>query len=122
MIDIKELNKGAIASGRLSEVHIHNLRTYPFLVFNGLDTVEINFNIEPLLLDKQDGAYVEYVLRFKDKVPKKMSENSKMLMDMVKVLLWKEVRVDVAYRKNKELVYVGKEHRNSSSSGTKSTG
>ena len=111
-MNLKELNQGVLVSGRLSEVHIHNLRQYPFLVFNNLDSAEISYNLEPLL-DNQDGSYVEFVLKFKNRIPKNIKQSAKILSDMVKVLLWKKIHVEVAYKKNKDLVYVTKQRADS---------
>jgi hypothetical protein len=100
MIDLKELNQGMLISGRLSEVHVHNLKQYPFLVFSDLDSIEISYNLEPLF-DNQDGAYVEYVLKFKDSSKgidsAKTEKDTQLLQNMVQVLLSKKVRVDVSY-------------------------
>jgi hypothetical protein len=113
MIDLRELNQGMLISGRLSEVHIYNLKQYPFLVFNNIESIEISYNLEPLF-DNQDGAYVEYTLKFKSGLrktdAKKIEENSKILRNMVQVLLSKKVRVDILSQQ-KEKDYVAKKPR-----------
>ncbi len=114
MIDLRELNQGMLISGRLSEVHIHNLKQYPFLVFNGIESIEISYNIQPLF-DNQDGSYVEYVLKLKGgskKISsKKIEESSAMLTNMVQVLLSKKVRVDILLEQKD---YVAKRKRSGS--------
>lgn len=114
MIDLKELNQGMLISGRLSEVHIHNLKQYPFLVFSNIESIEINYNIQPLF-DNQDGSYVEYTLKFKDGIKKidskKSKENKAILTNMVQVLLSKKIRVDIALEQKD---YVAKRKRSSS--------
>lgn len=104
MINLKDLNKGMLLSGRLSEVHVHNLKQYPFLIFDNLESAEINYNLQPLL-DRETGSYVEYILKFKGRV-KNIQDEAEVLKKMVGVLLSTEVRVDIAYKKNKKLIYV----------------
>ena len=109
MINLKDLNKGMLISGRMSEVHIHNLKQYPFLAFENLDSVEISYNVQPLL-DRESGSYVEYILKFK-KTPKTLAQGSEILKKMVSVLLSAEVRVDIAYKKGNKLIYVTEQSR-----------
>jgi hypothetical protein len=122
MIDLRELNQGMLISGRLSEVHIYNLKQYPFLVFNNIESIEISYNLEPLF-DNQDGAYVEYTLKFKSGLKKtdtkKIEENSKILRNMVQVLLSKKVRVDILSQQ-KEKDYVTKKPRSVRKRGSSS--
>jgi hypothetical protein len=104
-MNLEELKKGMILSGRLSEIHIHNLKQYPFIAFDGLDSFEMSYNLEQLA-NNEDGAYLEYILKFKKTTPKGIEEKAKILSAMVKVLLWNNVEVRVAYKKNGKIVYV----------------
>lgn len=104
-MNLEDLKKGMILSGRLSEVHLHNLKQYPFIAFDGLDSVEINYNLEPLM-NNEDGSYFEYILKFKKGTPKGIKEKANILASMVKVLLWSKIEIRIAHQKNGKVTYV----------------
>ena len=94
-MNVVELNKGMLLAGRLSEVHVKNLQTYPFLVFDGLlDTAAIDYDITPAT-KQQNTSFITYNLFFKKDRPENFEELKDTLIKMVKTLFWKDMKVNV---------------------------
>jgi hypothetical protein len=65
---IKDLAIGSILTGRVSEVHLHNMKIYPFVFIDNVDRAEISYDIITDLTNTMPGSHstVVYVLRFTD--------------------------------------------------------
>lgn len=110
-MDLKSLNKGMLFAGRLSEIHEKNLKTYPFLVFDHLDTAILDYNLNKWLNASQDNEiidpepYVKYILVFETAPPKNFEELASILKRTVKTFLFKEVEVIVSIGGKDESAY-----------------
>ncbi len=99
-ISPKELAMGAIFSKRLTDVHAHNLKMYPYICFDGVQEVEIDYDLK---FDRSptDEAppYIKYNIHFKEGAKtldqEEVKKRVKYLQDAVAVLLWKEIEVSV---------------------------
>jgi hypothetical protein len=103
---LKDLNKGVILTGRLSEVHVKNLQNYPFIFFEGVESVEISYNI--ITDPNQSLPGVGSVVRFKIKMDKEknqsiMEKRLDALKNSVKHILWPSVSVIVVDENEKEI-------------------
>lgn len=102
---VSDLKKLVILSGRLSEIHINNLKMFPFAFFDGLKSVELDFDLD--IEKERDGRMiVNYRLKFKKGFSKidNLTARCAALENAVKNLLWKEVEVSIYKNKsNKKL-------------------
>jgi hypothetical protein len=97
---VTDLKKLIILSGQLSEIHIKNIKMFPFIFFDGVQSAEVTFDLD--IAKERDGAMsVCYRLKFKKGFSKidNLQQRCQALENAVKNLLWKEV--DVAIYKNK---------------------
>ena len=110
-MDINNLNKGMLFAGRLSEVHEKNLKTYPFLVFDHLDSARLEYDLTKWLDASlyTEGVspepFVKYTLVFKTTPPKNFEDLAQILKKTIKTFLFKEVSVIVVIGSNNESAY-----------------
>ncbi len=84
---IQELNSLALFSGRLSEIHIKNLESFPFIYFNGVTEAKIDYDVAQLK-DKESCIHYNLTLNQEnDHLDKRFLG----LENALKALFWKEV-------------------------------
>lgn len=103
---LDDLKKGVMLTGRLSEVHVKNLKNYPFIFFEELKSVEMSYNIvtDPTVSAPGTGSFVRYKLDVD--VEKNLSYMEKRLQALkgsVQTLLWPSVQVIVVDQTEREL-------------------
>ena len=96
---LKDLKRGAILTGRLSEVHIKTLQSSPFVFFDGLLEVKVSYN---LVTDGSAevpglGSTVKFTLDFGSKYEPDQYHEKRLnaLFATVHTILWPEVEVVV---------------------------
>jgi len=96
---LKDLKKGAILTGRLSEVHVKTLQSAPFVFFDGLIEVKVSYN---LVFDSAAevpgiGSTVKFTLDFGSPYEPDQYHEQRLnaLIATVHTLLWPEVEVIV---------------------------
>ena len=96
---IKEMSHMTIFLNKLSSAQVKSMQSYPFIYFNGVNNIELDYNLESI---KEDGeptkgaSYVKYFIYldpFADN--NNMPYRLKTLEDSIKSLFWKEVNVEV---------------------------
>ena len=103
-IPIKDMAKAVLLSGRLTEMHVKNLQTYPFIIFNGLEEAETVYDINTNREAQNDvHSSVDYYISFKkgSKQPNKQ-ESIKLigyLTNAIATLLWHGIDVRVFNKK-----------------------
>lgn len=93
---LKDLNMGMIMTGQLSEIHLKNMKTYPFIFFDNIDEIQMGFDIivDPANVVPGSKSTVVYGIRFKDdKLPNNLQEGYENLCKCLNALFMREVRV-----------------------------
>ena len=103
-VPVKDLAKAVLLSGRLSEMHIKNLQTYPFIIFNNVEEAEMIYDINTDRNSQADTpSVIEYHILFKSgsRAPNKKEAIKliKYLTDAVATLLWAGIEVKVLNKK-----------------------
>lgn len=96
--ELKDLMKGSALTGRVSEVHILNLRQYPFIFIDGVESVEISYDILTDAVNAMPNkkSRVDYVVTMKEGFPNSESfTDIASLKKAVNVLFQHSVEVSV---------------------------
>lgn len=101
---IQDLTKLTAFFGRISEVHIRNLKSFPFIFFNGVSEVKLEHDLSTV---KGGISTISYGLSLNKDISL-ISNNCPekrytALEDAVRSLFWKEVKVKISI--NGEEVY-----------------
>ncbi len=121
--DIKEQVKGmaalVISSNRLSEFHEKNLKMYPFIFFERIDNVKIDYDLSvrhDVDIDSKSNitvkkplhhCFIAYHLTLNEDANKSnLQRRFETLENSVKTLLWKELIVEIYF--NDKIVYKSK--------------
>ena len=95
---IEDLKKAAIFAETLSEVHIENLRTYPFIAFNEAKNVEMTWDLR--VNTPNDGCTIRYNM-VTDPEGEESTRNDPLLKERlsfvqkcVQTLLWADTVVE----------------------------
>ena len=96
-LNIKDLNKLILLSDKISEVHIKNLKSFPYYFFNGLQEAEVPYNIS---IKDKNSSFVHYYLTLSEENDN-LNKRFEALQGAVKALFWKEVEVKL-YLNDKE--------------------
>lgn len=100
---LKDIMKGSIFFGVLSEVHEKSLKMYPFIFLDGAKEAEISYNI-PTMGEQASRASVTYAVKFADGFPKEdLKEQVSNLKKAVQVLMQHDVMVKVFNEQGKEI-------------------
>lgn len=79
-------------SGRLSEVHVKNLQSFPWIFFNDLKEAKLDYDIATT---KEGSSLICYDLVL-DKENDSLSKRYLALESAVKALFWKEIKVKIS--------------------------
>lgn len=106
---VKELAQLALLSNRISDFHEKNLRAYPFVFFNDLDSVVLTYDLSRQLDSKDLSPGVEhnavrYDLSLKDSASNDFLEKRFLALEQsVRNLLWSDIVLIVSI--NGKVVY-----------------
>ena len=100
---IENHKKMVMMTGNLSDFQLQNLKTWPFLVFDDLESVEINYDFTKLIAEEESlsPGSVQYNLKFKEgtKLNKAKAKKSlETLTNWTKFLFWKETDVRFTHK------------------------
>jgi len=105
---IQEMRKLVLFSKRLSEWHIKNLKLWPQIVFDSLQSAEVDYSIG----DRPDETYIKYIIRFKDGADLSDLElRGTHIEKWVKSLLWSDINFSIVDH-NGLALYPAKEDTN----------
>jgi hypothetical protein len=104
---LKEYAQLAIISGRLSEMHIQNLKLYPMIFFNGVHAVRIQYDLthkktaedEPVL----NPNIVSFYLDLEGDQNAQIDKRFAALETAVRDLLWSDITVEIYF--NDKIVF-----------------
>lgn len=86
---IQDLNKLVMFSGRLSEVHIKNMKSFPWIFFNDLKEFKLDYSIGT---KRGETSLVVYDLSIDTDVDN-LDKRAKALESAVRSLFWKETSI-----------------------------
>ena len=90
---IQELNSLGVFSGRISEIHIKNMQSFPFIYFNSVQEAKLDYDISQI---KDGKSYVHYDLKLKKKDNDFMEKRFLGLEGAIKTLFWKEIKLKLS--------------------------
>lgn len=100
---IKEMAKLTLLSGRISEIQEKNLKSLPFVFFNGLRGIQIDYDLSKQE-DKRKRTFVSYSLDIDEtEENNELAKRFKILESSVRNLFWSDLGVSVYF--NDKLVY-----------------
>lgn len=89
---IRDLNKLLFFSDKLSNVHVENLKTFPFIYFNGVTEAKLEHDIS-VKKELPSTVYYDLTTDQENNFPEKRYSA---LESAVRSLFWKEVKVKIA--------------------------
>lgn len=99
--ELKDLYKGCVLTGRLSEVHIKNMQTYPFGAFDGVTEVATSYDI--VLDPSQELMGKKSKVKYEVKTAAHLSQEEKdigtsFLKKSLSVIFFQDVSVEVDFK------------------------
>jgi len=98
---IQELTRLVMFSGRISEVHLDNLRSFPWIFFNKLTEAKLEYDVQTTDLTKTTTFC--YELKLPIEANDHLDKRYRALESAIRSLFWKEAVVQVKI--NGEEVY-----------------
>jgi hypothetical protein len=103
----KELAMGSIFSGQISEVHLNNMKLYPFIFIDDVSQVEISYDIitDPANAEPGKKSTVSYTVSFKSgNTPENIKDCSQNLQKALSILFSQQITVILRDQKGQELL------------------
>lgn len=88
---LKDLRNLMMFFGRLPEIHVKNLQSQPFIYFESVTEVKLDYDLDT----KSKNWFVKYDLTI-EKQPIFLSERINGLEKAIRMLFWKEVVLDLS--------------------------
>jgi hypothetical protein len=99
--ELQEMAKLAILSGRISATHEKNLKMYPFIAFDGVRSVAIDYDLSR---ENVVNSRISYDISIDDSVKDELAlTKCKHIETWIRDLLWKDICLRVSF--NGQLVY-----------------
>ena len=90
-IPLEDITKLGLFFGRVSEVHLLNLKNFPWIFFNDLKQASIDYDIAS---KKEDKSWVSYILTI-SKENDHLDKRYKALESSDRSIFWKDVEVRI---------------------------
>lgn len=107
LVNLEDLKKMVMLTGRLSDIHIKTLQSAPFIYFDDLGSVEIDYEITTDFSEEHraKNSYVNFKLNFNDRYEPDAHHQNRLLalVKTVQGLLWKEIRVEIKDQEGRDL-------------------
>ncbi len=116
---VRDMAKLTIMSNQISEIQLKNMKMYPFIFFEGVKSVTLDFNlqrVDDVLVDKLqnltlnkpiNASYVKYSLVIDESVAQpNIDRRYAALESSIRSLFWKNITVEIQF--NDKTVYVSK--------------
>ena len=100
---LKEMAKLTILSKRISEVHERNMRAYPFIFFNDVRSIKIEYDLLDTKGDQNNNnapkndSWVAYYIELEENSQNNLDKRFTALETSIRDLFWKEVRLIVYF-------------------------
>ena len=92
-VPVGDLTKLMIFFGRVPETHIKALKEYPWIFFNDLSEVRLDYSVETT--DKTKPTKFSYELHLPWETNDHLDKRYKALESAIRTLFWKEVLVEI---------------------------
>ena len=95
---LAEMAKLTALSGRISEIQEVNFKTYPFIYFNGVTKVEIDYDLTTRKSANDEPTTNSSKVTYKIETSEEndhIERRCKALQESVKMLLWKDMSVKI---------------------------
>ncbi len=105
---VKDMAKLVMVSGKLSEMHEKNMKTYPLIFFNGVKEAKVEYDVSHkanALVDKDSNLtvtaptrnnFVSYHLKIEENADNpNMERRYAALEASIKTLFWKDIKVEI---------------------------
>jgi hypothetical protein len=103
-----------IFSGRINEIQEKNLKAYPFIFFNAINSANIDYDLNKYDTEgRSKERRVTYVLQLDESANDNWDKRFKALKDAVRTLFWKDLTVRVSV--NGKLAYESEKNEHLSS-------
>ena len=107
---LKEMAKLSILANRISEVQKKNMEAYPFIFFNDVKSVKIDYSLGRAHTRSTPGGkepkwdtWVAYHLELYEDANPNLDRRFLCIEEAIKVLFWKDIRVEVYF--NGKIMY-----------------
>ena len=104
---LKDLAVGSILTGQISEIHIRNMKTYPFVFLDSVSGLEISYDIVTDPTNSMPGkkSTIIYTVEFTDnKVPDSLADGAKNLHKALSTLFSHKIQLLIKDRHGQILV------------------
>lgn len=97
---LQEMAQLTIFSGRLNELQQKNMEMYPFVYFNGVKSVKINYDLLQIKPSEEgpvsNNSTVSYYLTIDESQPNAHMDNRFLALESsVRTLLWDSIKVSI---------------------------
>lgn len=97
---VDELRKLTMLTGELASVHQQSLQNWPYIVFEGVENLEIDYDLSKAYFQEVGQNRVDFNLKL-SKSQEQMDNRCKCLVSWVRDLFWKEIGVTVTVNNTK---------------------
>lgn len=101
---LKEMAKLSILANRISEVQEKNMKAYPFIFFNEVKSVKVDYNLgrahtkyAPGTKEPKWDTWVAYYLELNEGSNPNLERRFLCIEEAIRVLFWKDIRVEVHF-------------------------
>ena len=111
---LKEMAQLSLLANRISEIQEKNLKSFPFIFFNGVKSVKIDYDLsKPLTVKDSTGQHVTYLLELEEKENDHLEKRFEAIENSTRMLFWSDLKVRVFFKD--KLVYESKKNEQPSS-------
>jgi len=91
---IEDLNKIAMLTGEISSLHEKSLKTYPYIVFNGVKDFSIKYDISKDYTKENGEGYFTFDIEI-EKEQDLLDKRCENLTEWVRNLFWREIKIEI---------------------------
>lgn len=100
---LEDMRKITMLTGEISSVHQKSLMKWPYIVFDNVESVEINYDLSKSTFETQNQNLVEFHVFTSDQNIQDLDKKCETLNMWVKDMFWNETHTKVYI--NKSIVY-----------------
>ena len=93
---LKDLRNITMLTGEISSLHEKNLKTWVFVAFDGVENLEIKYDLSKDYHKEVGESYIDFYLEVEPMaVNEKFEERCKTLTGWVRDMLWNDIKVKI---------------------------
>lgn len=109
---LKEMAQLTALSGRISSIQIHNLKMFPLVFFDAVETVKIDYDLAPMKTVEDEpvknNLLVAYYLTLDETKNQDLDKRFMALEQSVRNLFWTDTKVEIYF--NDQIKYKSIKH------------